>query len=139
MLEHLAACLEGCPIRYVILAGYDPCQQFDSETGKFVSTAPPPTQKNRDSGSSDPRLFPLSETSETKPAPAGFARRDFGEIWARYQKDSQILFEPDIPSALESARTVGRSAGAVHVLVTGSLHLVGGALFYLSRGVRGTA
>ena len=72
--------------------------------------------------------------SDVKPTPA---RRDFADVWRRYQENSQIIFEPDIPSALESARKIGVGAGGAHVLVTGSLHIVGGALFYLQERISG--
>ena len=75
-----------------------------------------------------------SVVSKVKPAPA---RRDFADVWRRYQESSQIIFEPDIPSALESARKIGVGADGAHVLVTGSLHIVGGALFYLQERISG--
>lgn len=67
------------------------------------------------------------------------AKEDFGDIWRRHQQDSHITFEPDIPSALDSATRLGVDAGEAHVLITGSLHLVGGALFYLQQRLPGSA
>ena len=49
------------------------------------------------------------------------------------------MFEPDIPSALDSARKLGVDVEEAHVLITGSLHLVGGALFYLQQRLSGPA
>lgn len=59
--------------------------------------------------------------------------RAYPEIWqkGRDSKDEQISFEPCIEDALEKARAVGMKQGGTRVLITGSLHLVGGALHLL--------
>jgi folylpolyglutamate synthase len=57
----------------------------------------------------------------------------FGEIWKRFHKGSHILYEPNIQGALDSARKLGTAAGGMHTLVTGSQHLVGGALYSLNE------
>lgn len=57
----------------------------------------------------------------------------FGEIWKRFHKESHILYEPDVQKALDSARKLGMAAGGMHMLVTGSQHLVGGALDSLDK------
>jgi folylpolyglutamate synthase len=55
----------------------------------------------------------------------------YSEIWKRTQPDTNILFEPTIQGALETARKIGREYGGMQTLVTGSLRLVGGALVFL--------
>ncbi|XPS92844.1 Tetrahydrofolate synthase [Ascochyta lentis] len=57
----------------------------------------------------------------------------FSEIWKRFHKKSHILYEPNIQKALDSARRLGTQAGGMHTLVTGSQHLVGGALYSLNK------
>jgi folylpolyglutamate synthase len=55
----------------------------------------------------------------------------YAEIWKRAQPDSNILFEPTIRGALETARKLSKDYGTMQTLVTGSLFLVGGALSLL--------
>ena len=57
----------------------------------------------------------------------------FGEIWKRFHKGSNILYEPNIQKALDCARKLGTEAGGMHTLITGSQHLVGGALYSLNK------
>lgn len=57
----------------------------------------------------------------------------FSEIWKRFNKESHLLFEPNVQRALDSARKLGTEAGGMHTLVTGSQHLVGGALYLLNK------
>jgi hypothetical protein len=57
----------------------------------------------------------------------------FGEIWKQFHKESHILYEPDVQKALDSARKLGTEAGGMYTLVTGSQHLVGGALYSLNK------
>ncbi|KAF2020342.1 folylpolyglutamate synthase [Aaosphaeria arxii CBS 175.79] len=52
----------------------------------------------------------------------------FTKTWKKFHKDSCVQFEPNIQSALASARKLGAKAGGMHALVTGSQHLVGSAL-----------
>ena len=57
----------------------------------------------------------------------------FGAIWKKFHKESHILYEPDVQKALACARKIGTEAGGMHTLVTGSQHLVGGALYSLNK------
>jgi hypothetical protein len=57
----------------------------------------------------------------------------FGEIWKRFHEESRILYEPNVQKALDSARKLGMEVGGMHTLVTGSQHLVGGALYSLNK------
>lgn len=60
-------------------------------------------------------------------------RKNFAEVWRRFQ-DSEIVLTPTVPAALEAVRAVGRKSGSsLQVLVTGSLHLVGGCLYHLEQ------
>jgi folylpolyglutamate synthase len=60
---------------------------------------------------------------------------EFEAIWRKYQNDSRILFQDNIQTALETVRGIKPTPGGIQVLVTGSLHLVGGALFFLNGGL----
>jgi hypothetical protein len=60
------------------------------------------------------------------------SQKAFGEIWKSFHSNSRILYEPNIQQALDSARKIGTEAGGMHTLITGSQHLVGGALFSLN-------
>ncbi|PVH86704.1 putative tetrahydrofolylpolyglutamate synthase [Cadophora sp. DSE1049] len=55
----------------------------------------------------------------------------YATIWRRAQPDTSIAFEPTIQGALELARKIGKDHGSVQTLITGSQHLVGGALSLL--------
>ncbi|XP_014550968.1 hypothetical protein COCVIDRAFT_42651 [Bipolaris victoriae FI3] len=55
----------------------------------------------------------------------------FGEIWKRFHQNSEILYEPNIQKALDSARKIGTEARGMQTLITGSQHLVGAALHSL--------
>jgi folylpolyglutamate synthase len=58
-------------------------------------------------------------------------QRVYAEIWKRAQPDTNILFEPTIQGALETARKIAKDYGSMQSLITGSQHLVGGALSLL--------
>ncbi|KAF2869244.1 putative tetrahydrofolylpolyglutamate synthase [Massariosphaeria phaeospora] len=61
------------------------------------------------------------------------SQKAFGEIWKRFHQNSCILYESNIQKALDSAREIGAKAGGMQTLITGSQHLVGGALFSLNN------
>ncbi|KAF2663023.1 folylpolyglutamate synthase [Lophiostoma macrostomum CBS 122681] len=67
--------------------------------------------------------------------PDDASQKAFGLIWKRYHQNSRILYEPNIRKALDSARKIGTTAGGMQTLITGSQHLVGGALFPLNNHV----
>lgn len=48
--------------------------------------------------------------------------------WKMTYLDSEVQKVPNIESALELVRKIGAQKSATHVLITGSLHLVGDAL-----------
>ena len=56
----------------------------------------------------------------------------YGAIWKSVHPESSVHYKANIQQALESARAMGFEAGCTHTLITGSQHLVGGALFLLN-------
>lgn len=62
-------------------------------------------------------------------------QRRFAEKWASIDPACKVVVLPTIEEALEYARAVGDGlrAGKVQAYVTGSLHLVGGALGILEK------
>jgi len=79
--------------------------------------------------------LPLAESSsDPQPKIQEMPSQDqhvYAEIWKKAQPDSIIFFEPTIQGALEMARKIGKDHGSMQTLVTGSQHLVGGALSLL--------
>lgn len=55
-------------------------------------------------------------------------------MWQSIQPDASTRYEPSIEEALEYAdQKSTERGGCLQVLVTGSLHLVGGALYLLQQ------
>jgi folylpolyglutamate synthase len=52
----------------------------------------------------------------------------YARAWRAYKPRSTVYFEETIEGALDRARIIGRTTQLAHVLITGSLHLVSGAL-----------
>lgn len=64
------------------------------------------------------------------------AQRRFAEEWARLDPGAEVHVIPTIQEALDCARRLGQglpAGSAVQAYVTGSLHLVGGALGILEQ------
>ncbi|KAL9615864.1 MAG: hypothetical protein Q9160_009198 [Pyrenula sp. 1 TL-2023] len=57
----------------------------------------------------------------------------YAKIWNTTHPGSEVIFEPTIQQALEAAREVRGGEGLTQTLITGSQHLVGGALYVLER------
>ncbi len=56
-------------------------------------------------------------------------QRVFAERWKSLDPDANILLIPSIEAAIKTARSLaGADAPKLQALITGSLHLVGGAL-----------
>ena len=53
------------------------------------------------------------------------------DIWKRIDPEAVVVSEPAIEGALKFARSIGEENGGMETLITGSLHLVGGALNFL--------
>lgn len=58
---------------------------------------------------------------------------EYMKPWARAYPRSKIQKVPSIESALELAKKIGWQENATHVLITGSLHVVGEALRILGH------
>ncbi|KAF2085297.1 folylpolyglutamate synthase [Saccharata proteae CBS 121410] len=56
----------------------------------------------------------------------------YRKIWKMTHDESIISFAPNAQEALASAREIGAANGGMSTLITGSQHLVGGALFHLN-------
>ena len=61
----------------------------------------------------------------------------YAQTWKRVQPTATILFEPTIQGAIEMARKIGKDYNSIQTLITGSQHLVGGALSLLQRSGSG--
>ncbi|OAA68934.1 Folylpolyglutamate synthetase [Cordyceps fumosorosea ARSEF 2679] len=61
------------------------------------------------------------------------AQRRFADAWARLDPAADVRVLPTIEEALACARGLGGGSGVVQAYVTGSLHLVGGALGILEQ------
>ena len=116
VFERLASSLKSYDMQYVIFADYDPHQNFDATKGGTWILS----QQTGDFGSVS-REQALS------------SRSTFEAVWQQFQPHSQILSEPNIAAAMETAREIASNSGGMYALVTGSLHLVGGALFHMNH------
>ncbi|KAI9745033.1 MAG: hypothetical protein M1818_001311 [Claussenomyces sp. TS43310] len=56
---------------------------------------------------------------------------DYASFWKGFDPEAQIHLDPTIEGALHRARTLGDRGHGMQTFVTGSLHLVGGALSLL--------
>lgn len=56
---------------------------------------------------------------------------EYARAWRTYEPGTEIYCEETIEAALKRARAIGQSSSFAHVLITGSLHLVSGALSIL--------
>ncbi|KIW76589.1 hypothetical protein Z517_09033 [Fonsecaea pedrosoi CBS 271.37] len=60
--------------------------------------------------------------------------RQYCDLWGSIYPDAKTSYVPFIEDALEYADAVGMHGRGLQVLVTGSLHLVGGAIYLLRQG-----
>lgn len=61
----------------------------------------------------------------------------YEQVWKELHPDTEMRFEPQLGDAMKLAKAVGEAGAGVDVLVTGSLHLVAGTLWWLGEGVGG--
>ena len=54
------------------------------------------------------------------------------KFWQELDSEVDVISERTIEGALNSAKSIGDRGHGVQILITGSLHLVGGALSLLS-------
>jgi folylpolyglutamate synthase len=108
-------------MQYAIFTTYERDQDSDSRNGMHIYVAS--------------LEFPFADSSsDPQPKIPEMPSQDqqmYAEIWKRAQPGTSILFEPTIPGALEIARKIGKDHGSMQTLITGSQHLVGGALSLL--------
>ena len=52
----------------------------------------------------------------------------YSSLWKAFDPQATVSTDPTIEGAIKQAKTIAAQEGGVQVLVTGSLHLVGGAL-----------
>ena len=52
-------------------------------------------------------------------------------LWKELDSTATIIIERTIEGALDRAKEIGKTEGGMQTLVTGSLHLVSGALYLL--------
>ncbi|KAG4438947.1 hypothetical protein IFR05_005573 [Cadophora sp. M221] len=109
VFERLAASLASSGIQYAIFTTYERDQDSESKNN--------PQPKIPGTPSKDQHVY--------------------ATIWRRTHPDTNISFEPTIQGALDLAWKIGEDHGSVQTLITGSQHLVGGALSLLQA--RGTS
>lgn len=122
VFERLATSLAGCEFQYAIFTTYVRDQISDLGNGTHiepvVSFALPLADSTSDS---EPKILEMPSQ----------AQHAYAEIWKRAHPSSMILFEPTIQGAMGMVKKIGQDHGSVQTLVTGSQHLVGGALSLL--------
>ena len=112
----LAFALKDLRIDHVLLTNYTKYEDFDG----IADELPP---------SSSPGQAKADEDGQERPT-----TEEMAEIWGRYQPRSKVVAEPSIQSALSTVRNLAsQGVGEAKTLITGSLYLVGGALFYLEK------
>ncbi|KAK0383937.1 hypothetical protein NLU13_8028 [Sarocladium strictum] len=107
----LASSLSHLRVDHVLLTDYIKYEDFDG-----IATEPAPDEKSQ--GDRE-REGPTTE--------------EMTRIWHRYQPESVVVAEPGIESALARIRELVEKGKNVQTLVTGSLYLVGGALYHLEK------
>jgi folylpolyglutamate synthase len=65
--------------------------------------------------------------------------QSYREIWRRIQPETDLIFDSTIKGAMDLARQLGKKYGGMNTLVTGSQHLVGGALRLMERAQKAPA
>jgi folylpolyglutamate synthase len=118
VLERLAVALRSTRIDHVIFTTYDPQQIFDVSTSGLSTCL---------------FMVPANLPAVLSSNPVDLDRELFTSIWQRYQPNSTVSYEPGVTAALDAAREIGRRAGSMQTLITGSLHLAGAVLFSFSN------
>ncbi|KFY57354.1 hypothetical protein V496_06471 [Pseudogymnoascus sp. VKM F-4515 (FW-2607)] len=105
----LAESLKGSGVQLVIFTTYDPDQTFSASMS-------------------------LDQQVPTTTLPSLDV---YEQVWNELHPDTEVRFEPQLGDAMKLAKGVGKAGAGVDVLVTGSLHLVAGTLWWLGEGVGG--
>ena len=58
----------------------------------------------------------------------------YATLWKELDQTATIVMERTIEAALDRAKQIGQREGGMQTLITGSLHLVSGALYLLKTG-----
>jgi folylpolyglutamate synthase len=110
VFERLAASLKGSSVQHAIFTTYERDHKNSRQLYYFLYTS-----------LANSRLVLQSSHDQDV----------YAEIWKGLHPTSTVFFEPTIRGALEKAKEIGKEYGCVQTLVTGSQHLVGGALSLL--------
>lgn len=78
------------------------------------------------------QLTYLDKTLKTPETPFPDFLTVYSELWKNLDPQTKVSKNPTIEGALKLAKGIGDREGGMLTLVTGSLHLVGGALNILS-------
>lgn len=122
----LAESLKGSGVQLVIFTTYDPVQSFSSSMS-LGNPSLPLLQEALANHAPDQQV-----PTTTLPSLDVYER-----VWKELHPDAGVRFEPQLGDALKLAKGVGEAGAGADVLVTGSLHLVAGALWWLGEGVGG--
>jgi folylpolyglutamate synthase len=104
VLERLAESLQGVEVDHVFFAAYDQHQTF-------VNGAKEDTGNNK-------VHVPHEEVLTHR----------FMQTSAHHQPNSRMHLSPSIQSVIQAVMELAKARDATHILITGSLHLVGGAI-----------
>ncbi|KAH7412583.1 putative tetrahydrofolylpolyglutamate synthase [Cadophora sp. MPI-SDFR-AT-0126] len=121
VFERLATSLVNNGIQYVIFTTYERGQDTDAANIMRIHLT----------SLEFPLLIQVSDPQPEIPETPSQDQQNYATIWRKIQPDTSISFQPTIKGALELARKIGEYHGSVQTLITGSLHLVGGALSLL--------
>jgi folylpolyglutamate synthase len=121
VFERLATALAGSGVQHAIFTTYERDHDSDSRNSMHIYIVPLALPLADSSSDPEPKVLEMPFQDQ----------HVYAEIWNRAQPNSTILFEPTIQGAIEAARKIGKAHGNMQALVTGSQHLVGGALSLL--------
>ena len=121
LLRCIAKCLQEntIQIQHVILTSYDERRNGTTRIGKLLEAAIECILANSSADRNLKHRF-VPEIQE-----------HYAEIWKSLDPEAKISSERTIEDALDRARKVGDPNNNIQALITGSLHLVSGALCLL--------
>lgn len=76
-------------------------------------------------------VFFLDKTLKVPETPFPDLCSIYSSLWKEFHPDATVSTEPTIEQAIRRAEQISHQEGAMEAFVTGSLHLVGGALSLL--------
>jgi folylpolyglutamate synthase len=119
VFERLAASLVGSGIEHVIFTTYQHGDESDSRD----------SMQTRMPNMNDSDIFSDTDSDAYSAIPK--IQQSYADIWKRSHYDTNIDFQPTIKRSLDVVSDIGKDCGHVQTLITGSQHLVGGALHFL--------